>query len=310
MNFNVEPYLVALMLISGLLAMLDLAYFSKKRKQRYQAALKEWVVFESVPQKTWRQTLLLFLMGRLEHEPKPIGMSDGVSHLALRKYKKIFQPNIIIEYARSLFPVFLLVVFIRSFLFEPYIVPTGSLLPTVLPGDFLLVNKYVYGLRIPLTHYTFYHNSTPSRGDIVVFRYPPNPSISYVKRVIGVPGDTISYINKVLYINGVEMKQFAANAHTLSEESEPMAEWREELGSVSHHILIEKSKASYDFKNLTVPQGYYFMMGDNRDNSLDSRFWGFVPEENLVGRATFIWLSKTPGEWQIRWSRIGRTLKG
>ena len=312
MDFNVEPYLVALLILSAVFAIIDLAHFSKIRRARYLEELKDVADVSGVQplprKKRFTRSLRRFILGQLDSYPEIDNALVGVSELVLEKYRTLLRPNFLFDYSRSLFPVFLIVVVIRSFIFEPYLVPTGSLEPTVLPGDFLLVSKFSYGLRVPLTRHTFYHVNEPERGDIVVFRYPPNPSINYVKRVVGVPGDHVSYISKVLYINGKEAKQ-----REISTKREPLVyssvkEYSEDLAGVTHDILINRYDQSFDFKNVVVPEGYYFMMGDNRDNSLDSRFWGFVPEKDLVGKADLIWLSKTPGKWDIRWSRMGTRL--
>lgn len=219
---------------------------------------------------------------------------------------------ILIEYARSFFPILLIVLILRSFLAEPFRIPSGSDKPTLLVGDFILVNKYDYGVRLPVIHTKIVSMGEPKTGDIAVFRWPVDLSMYLIKRVIGLPGDRISYINKILYINGKEIPQTligeATDHNSDSEPRWPVQIKEEDLLGVKHKIYIRPDVAAEDF-SLTVPPGYYFMMGDNRDNSNDSRYWGFVPERDLVGKAVFIWFSWDSEQTNIRWSRIGTDLK-
>lgn len=215
---------------------------------------------------------------------------------------------IIIEYARSFFPVLLAVFFLRSFLYEGFRIPSGSLEPTLFAGDFIAVNKFDYGIRIPILGKKIFGKGEPQRGDIFVFRYPPMPSVYYIKRVIGLPGDHISYLNKELRINGKLMPQtFVKN--TVDEDESgtqwPTIENQENLSGIKHEIYIIPNRSSDDFKDIIVPPGMYFAMGDNRDDSADSRFWGFVPEENIVGKATMIILSWNPSaSWFTPWKKF------
>ncbi len=222
---------------------------------------------------------------------------------------------IIVEYAKSFFPVILLVFFVRSFIVEPFKIPSGSMMPTLLAGDFILVNKFTYGLRVPILNNTFIEMNHPERGDVFVFHYPPDPSVDYIKRVVGLPGDKISYQDKRLTINGklLDVKDVGDYEYVMSGLNIVTAkQYRETLGSVNHDILIHDVMGSYDvdaigakFANneeITVPAGHYLAMGDNRDNSSDSRVWGFVPERNLVGKAFFIWMNFDQG------SRIGSAI--
>jgi len=218
---------------------------------------------------------------------------------------------IISEYARSFFPVLVLVFFIRSFLFEPFRIPTGSLEPTLLIGDFILTNKYALGIRLPVLHKKIYALGTPMRGDIIVFRWPPNPSIDFIKRVVGVPGDHISYINKVLTINGKEIPQsFIQEEINKNEEDNnwEIVQKQEDLFGVKHAIYQYPDKPQTDFRDVIVPPHMYFVMGDNRDDSADSRFWGFVPDENIVGKANRVWMSWDSFAHKIRWNRIGQQI--
>src|SRR3989304_8281118 len=201
--------------------------------------------------------------------------------------------SIIIEYSRSFFPVLLLVLLIRSFLIQPYRVPTGSLVPTVLPGDFIVVSQYAYGLRLPVLNTKIFNIGEPKRGDIVLFRFPDDISIIYVKRVIGLPGDHVTYRNKILTVNNIVMQQmpFGMDLDTEGGFSVPVQVRIEKLDQVTHKIFIRPGYKESEDVDVVVPQNSYFMMGDNRDSSKDSREWGFVPEANLVGKAFGIWMS-------------------
>jgi signal peptidase I len=220
------------------------------------------------------------------------------------------QPKLI-EYCRSFFPVLLLVLLIRSFLVQPYKVPSGSLEPTIAPGDFIVVNQFAYGLRLPVLNTKIYNIGEPQRGDIALFRWPKHPDILFIKRVVGVPGDHIVYKNKTLTVNGAVMhQQFIGKS--LDEEGEAMlpVEVRSEaLGDVRHSIFVRTDVPDDRVSDVVVPEGHYFMMGDNRDGSDDSRDWGFVPEENLVGKALAIWMSWDHNEHNIRWNRIGKKIE-
>ena len=208
---------------------------------------------------------------------------------------------VLVEYARSFFPVILVVLLLRSFVVEPFRIPSGSMLPTLLIGDFILVNKFTYGLRLPVLDTKIVPLGEPHRGDVIVFRYPEDPSVDYIKRVIGVPGDVIAYRNKVLYVNGKQAVQDVLGVYQDSYQSQ--VDLRvEQLGPVKHDILINRDAPAVDF-TVKVPPHSYFAMGDNRDNSRDSRYWGFVPERNLVGRAFLVWMN-----WHA-WNRIGDVIK-
>ena len=199
---------------------------------------------------------------------------------------------ILVEYSKSFFPIILLVFFIRSFVAEPFKIPSGSMMPTLLAGDFILVSKFSYGIRVPILNYTMIEVDKPKRGDVFVFHYPPKPSIDYIKRVVGLPGDVIEYKSKTLYINDKKIEQtFVDKYPYLMNEIHHIEakEFKEALGNVNHSILIHDLPGE-NFK-FEVPQGHYLAFGDNRDNSADSRVWGFVPEHNLVGRAFFIWFN-------------------
>lgn len=217
----------------------------------------------------------------------------------------------IIDYAKSFFPVLLFVLVLRSFIFEPFRVPTGSLEPTVNKGDFILSNKFVYGLRMPVWGTKIWVNGLPKNGDIAIFRTPVDQKTWMVKRVIGIPGDKIDYVDKKLSVNGTPAD------YTFIKKTEDtndginkweVKELEEKLFGKTHKIFVRDTDFNQDF-HITVPEGSYFMMGDNRDNSDDSRYWGFVPEYNLEGKAVLVWLSWDQFDWtNIRWERFGTWL--
>lgn len=224
-----------------------------------------------------------------------------------KKRKPQQKPGRIIEYSRSFFPVFFIVLLLRSFLMEPFRIPSGSLEPTLFVGDFLVVNKFAYGLRLPVWEKKVVPIATPKTGDIAVFRWPPDPSFDYIKRTIGVPGDVISYHNKVLTINGKKMKQTFVEYTTDESSGNTVARYKENLNGIEHDIYIRPDVPAVDTQ-VTVPPGNYFMMGDNRDDSADSRFWGFVSDEYLRGKALLIWMSWNGKTDMVRWNRIGRMI--
>ncbi|MBA1145497.1 signal peptidase I [Ectothiorhodospiraceae bacterium WFHF3C12] len=210
-----------------------------------------------------------------------------------------------VDLSRSLFPVILIVLVIRSFAVEPFRIPSGSMVPTLLTGDFILVNKFAYGLRLPVTHHRIVPIGEPDRGDVAVFRYPLDESQDYIKRIVGLPGDMVSYRDKRLYINGKLAEQQPVGAWPGPEA----AQVREEvLGEVRHQILVHRDHRGQDFE-YEVPARSYFVMGDNRDRSSDSRFWGAVPAHNLVGQAFFIWMSWDAEDTSVHWSRIGNAIE-
>lgn len=212
-----------------------------------------------------------------------------------------------IDYSRGFFPIFLIVLVVRSFIVELFRIPSGSLTPTLLVGDLIAVNKYTYGLRLPLNYKKIVAGGEPNRGDIVVFRYPPEPSTYYIKRFVGVPNDNIEYKNKQLIINGKPATQkllgYAMDGDGAGHVWK--VEVREEdLLGVKHKIYIRPDILGQDFK-VTVPKNSYFAMGDNRDDSLDSRMWGFVPEANIIGKAMAVLLSWNGEKSSVRWDRLG-----
>ncbi|PKM45171.1 MAG: signal peptidase I [Gammaproteobacteria bacterium HGW-Gammaproteobacteria-1] len=217
----------------------------------------------------------------------------------------------LVDLSRSFFPVILIVLLIRSFVVEPFRIPSGSMMPTLLVGDFILVNKFSYGLRLPVLNTRILELGSPQRGEIVVFRYPEDPHVDYIKRVVGVPGDTVAYRSKVLYINGEPMPQEYVGSYVGAGSGAVMtgaAVREEKLDDKAHRILLLPEGYERGFE-YTVGEGQYFVMGDNRDNSRDSRFWGTVPEQNLVGRAFFIWMNWDSGAGRVDWGRIGSGIK-
>jgi len=216
-----------------------------------------------------------------------------------------------IEYCKSFFPVILAVLLLRSFLVEPFRIPSGSMMPTLLVGDFILVNKYDYGIRLPVLNTKIIDIGEPKRGDVVVFRYPRDPSVDYIKRVVGLPGDRIGYYNKILHINGEPVAQVPAGVYVGKGSGVSMSgagERQEQLGDVQHPILVMPRTPGLEGEYV-VPENEYFVMGDNRDNSNDSRYWGTVPEKNLVGKAFRIWMNWDSANGGIEWDRIGKKIQ-
>ena len=224
------------------------------------------------------------------------------------KTRLIMQPWWL-DWTAGLFPVIIVVFLLRSFLFEPFKIPSGSMIPTLLINDLILVNKFHYGVRLPVINLKVLDNNSPQHGDVMVFRYPPKPSLDYIKRVVGVPGDEVAYLNKKLSINGKPLNK-SALPDFFDEDTMRYSKQFEETTTANkkYRLLNDDDRPAFipgteDFPNkqncryssegvvCKVPEGHYFMMGDNRDNSLDSRYWGFVPEKNIVGRAFFVWMN-------------------
>ncbi len=213
----------------------------------------------------------------------------------------------LVDYSKSLFPVFLIVLLLRSFACEPFRIPSGSLYPPLEIGDFILVDKHAYGLNMPVFYHYGWRYSQPKRGEVVVFRYPNDPNTDYIKRVVGLPGDEISVIEKQVYINGTAVVQKPLGTYHGKASGEDFndLEVRQEQfpgEAEPHQILIDPESISRGVFNVKVPPGHFFVMGDNRDHSNDSRYWGFVPEENIKGKAFYIWLNWDHG---LRFDRIG-----
>ena len=284
---NFALILFILTLATGVVWFVDVFYLARQRRARADAALAEYdarnarLAADGVPQDT-----------------------NARSAIAARMLR---QPTWV-EYSGSFFPVILLVFVLRSFLFEPFKIPSGSMIPTLLVGDLILVNKFTYGLRLPVANTKLTEGTPPQRGDVMVFRYPPKPSLDYIKRVVGVPGDEVAYLNKKLTINGQSVEKTPMPDFFDEDAMRYGKQFEEMLGGKRHKLLNDddrpafvpgaedfpfKQNCRYSVEGVTckVPQGHYFMMGDNRDNSLDSRYWGFVPDRNIVGKAFFIWMN-------------------
>lgn len=212
---------------------------------------------------------------------------------------------LIVDYARSFFPLIVIVLVLRSFLGEPFRIPSGSMMPTLLVGDFILVNKYTYGIRLPVVNRKVVEIGAPRRGDVAVFRYPVQPRVDFIKRIVGLPGDHVAYRDKRLFINGEPVPQSSAGPYGSFPEH-ALQRMTERLGDAEHELLVMPGRASAELE-FYVPEGEYFVMGDNRDNSNDSRDWGTVPDENLVGRAVLIWMSWAPGNGPA-WDRFGKRI--
>jgi len=266
--------------------------------------------------KNQRRTMAVAAMGAIE--PSIAGLDKAeAARLRQEAYDKANRPPWWVEYCVSFFPVIVVVFLLRSFLFEPFRIPSGSMLPTLQNGDLILVNKYEYGVRLPIIDRKIVEVGNPERGDVVVFRYPVEPSIDYIKRVVGVPGDVVEYRDKTLYLNGQRVEAERSGDYYEPDRSSYVGRYTESLGKVSHEILLNRQQrqsympiANFPFREncdytngsvrCTVPAGHYFMMGDNRDNSLDSRYWGFVPDDHIVGRAFLVWMNFSEP------SRVGR----
>ncbi len=275
MNLDFPTILVAATLITGLIWAADAALWAPRRRQQAAA----------------------------------LGAGGGPVEPA--QLEAVLKEPTLVEYSKSFFPVILAVLLLRSFLVEPFRIPSGSMMPTLLVGDFILVNKYEYGIRLPVLNAKVLDLGSPQRGDVVVFRFPKDPSIDYIKRVVGVPGDHIEYRNKTLYVNSEQVAQIPAGSYIGSGSGLSMSGAdvrREALGDVEHDILVVPNMRGVS-ADVVVPDGHYFVMGDNRDNSNDSRYWGFVPDQNLVGKAFMIWMNWDSAAGGIAWNRIGDSIQ-
>jgi signal peptidase I len=286
---NFALILFVLMVITGVIWCLDVFYLAKQRRAAADRALAE---YDARNAKATADGI------KLDNQGKRAEMEAGI----------LRQPTWI-EYSGSFFPVIALVFCLRSFLYEPFKIPSSSMVPTLLVGDLILVNKFTYGIRLPVLNKKIIQINDPQRGDVMVFKYPMDMSQDYIKRVIGVPGDKITYENKRLTVNGVEVKYTALDDYLEDEKLVYNKQFEENLSGVSHRILNNAAAPTYNRDNVlpfphndactyryegftcTVPAGNYFMMGDNRDNSADSRYWGFVPDKNIVGKAFFVWMN-------------------
>jgi signal peptidase I len=276
-----------------------------------------------------------FYLAPMRHEAalaaQEVARAQTGIDLTLETLETLNEPPVLIETAVQIFPVIAFVLILRSFIYEPFQIPSGSMMPTLLDGDFILVNKFNYGLKDPVARNKFLEVGLPKHGDVVVFKYPRDPRIDYIKRVIGLPGDSVIYRNKSLYIKAACQQSDAkcpeyklvettfTSAYEGPDSEVGLEQYEAVMGGVKHNLLKDKfdgSKVEHYFPQqgtmrdeFVVPAGQYFVMGDNRDNSLDGRFWGFVPEENLVGQAVAIWMSfdfeRTPDDMLPRWVPTG-----
>jgi signal peptidase I len=235
------------------------------------------------------------------------GLVSDQTDISQARQRLLMQPWWL-DWTAGLFPVIIAVFVLRSFLFEPFKIPSGSMIPTLLVGDLILVNKFHYGIRLPVINTKVTEGNKPERGDVMVFRYPPKPSLDYIKRVVGLPGDEVAYLNKRLSVNGQVIDTQAVPDFFDEDLVSYFKQYEENLGTVKHRILNDDNRPAFvpgveEYPNrqncrysvegvvCKVPEGHYFMMGDNRDNSLDSRYWGFVPDNNIVGKAFFVWMN-------------------
>ncbi|MBU9279327.1 signal peptidase I [Burkholderia multivorans] len=286
MNFAL--ILFVLVIVTGVAWVLDKLVFLPRRRKAAEAAVEEFDRQQS----------------RID---KRFADENAVQTRSKLRDEKLRQPWWL-EYTASFFPVILAVFVVRSFIVEPFKIPSGSMVPTLLVGDFILVNKFEYGLRMPITNTKITQGSPLARGDVVVFRYPKDESVDYIKRVIGLPGDTVAYQDKQLTINGQPVPETPLPDYFDDERQNYAKQFEETIGNKKNAILNNPAvppfvMGAYDYPyrdNCTynsrgvickVPPGHYFMMGDNRDNSADSRYWGFVPDKNIVGRAFFVWMN-------------------
>ena len=263
--------------------------------------------FYFLPQRRRAAQALLDADTQRRAELDRMGIQKVDGDVAEARERLLMQPWWL-DWTAGLFPVICAVFLLRSFLFEPFKIPSGSMIPTLLVGDLILVNKFTYGVRLPVINKKITEGNPVQRGDVMVFRYPPQPSMDYIKRVVGVPGDEIAYLNKRLTVNGQPVDTTALPDFFDADAMRYFKQFDEQLGAQRHRIIVNpdapafvqgasnfagREGCRYSVEGVTckVPEGHYFMMGDNRDNSLDSRYWGFVPEANIVGKAFFVWMN-------------------
>ena len=284
MSWDFALILFILLVVTGVVWAADYFYLRAKRRRAGEAAM---AVFDAAP--------------------TGMGSADA-ARLRQEAYERAHRVPWYIEYCVSFFPVILFVFVLRSFVVEPFRIPSGSMLPTLQSGDLILVNKFEYGIRLPVIDKKVIDIGEPDRGDVAVFRYPVDPDVDYIKRIVGIPGDVVEYRNKVLSLNGQPVPHARDGDYFEPDRSVYVGRYKEKLGEIEHNILLNKQApqdfmaiSDYPYRNnceylgngvrCKVPEGHYFMMGDNRDNSLDSRYWGFVPDKYIVGRAFFIWMN-------------------
>jgi signal peptidase I len=292
MSWNFALILFVLLVVTGVVWILDIVVLRKARRRKGEAVAAGF-------------------------DPAVIGDPQEAERLRREAVESASRVPWWVEYAVSFFPVILFVFLLRSFVVEPFRIPSGSMLPTLESGDLILVNKFSRGIRLPILDKKILNTGDLQRGDVIVFRYPVDPDVDYIKRVVGLPGDEIAYLDKKLYVNGQEVKHMRDGNYFEPDRVTYIARYKEKLGDVTHDILLNEDKYQeygpiWQFPYLNkcqysrngvrckVPAGEYFAMGDNRDSSADSRYWGFVPDGNIVGKAFFIWMNFSD------FSRIGR----
>jgi len=252
----------------------------------------------------------LFLGDRRRKRALEKSYNSTHSSEAVEPRSKDYREPWFLDLCKSFFPILLIVLILRSFVAEPFRIPSGSMMPTLLHGDFILVNKFTYGIRLPVLHEKIFSVGSPQRGDVAVFRFPKNPADDYIKRVIGLPGDHVAYRDKKLYINGKLMSQENSGVYQGEGANSVMngaSIIHENLENQPHKILLKKIGYSAP-DEFTVPQNHYFVMGDNRDHSSDSRIWGFVPEDNLVGKAFLVWMNWDFAGKKFNFGRVGKKI--
>lgn len=232
----------------------------------------------------------------------------GVSFITYKLFNFNQKISNLIEFLASLFPILFIVLFIRSFVVEPFRIPSGSMIPTLLIGDFILVNKYEYGLRVPLINKLIYEYKYPNRGDVIVFQFPENTKINYIKRVVGIPGDKIEYMNKKLFINDKPLPLKKITDKKINSDIPSSGTIFIESNTNKEYLILNNSNRgmSFEFK---VPKDSYFVLGDNRDNSNDSRYWGTVHKDNLIGKAFMIWMYWNPKSEVAIFDRVGKEIE-
>lgn len=287
MNIDFSLVLLVLSALTGVVWLFDALFQVRGRNARLQAFLQTG----QVGTEEFRTYL-----DSLDENGKSRAAPDPARLKLLEHAYRIWREPVPVEYAKSFFPILFGVFLLRSFLFEPFQIPTGSMIPSLNVGDFIVVNKYAYGIRLPVTGTKILNIGEPKRGDVMVF-IPPHEPVYYIKRVIGLPGDHVQYRDKVIYING---EALPVSDQKLIEE-QGILHSQEQIGGIAHDIYTaasERFARTYDFmpaEGIVVPEGHYFMMGDNRDNSSDSRYWGPVSEDSIVGKAVAVWMQKEPG---------------
>jgi signal peptidase I len=299
MSFDFSLILLIFSAITGVIWLLDSLLLRKPRDKKVASFLSE----KGVSENDFRVFVNYLQTGEREDQSKDQNQEqDQITKFpnqkSLEEAYKVYQDPIVVDYAKSFFPIIFAVLILRSFLFEPFQIPTGSMIPTLNIGDFIVVNKYAFGVRLPVVGTKVMEVGEPKRGDVMVFIPPHDPNY-YIKRVIGLPGEHVRYEGKVVYINGEPLNQEYVDF--INDRRPPVIYSLETLGEITHDIYTSPSPSYVRMdswlwpEGRVIPEGHYFMMGDNRDNSSDSRVWGPVSEEKIVGKAVGVWMHKEPG---------------